>query len=101
MWYKQSSDLPIPATKQLLLARLNETCHRNEPLPPPLPCLVVPPHTTVVLQQELVEGEDAAADPVVEDAADPVVEDAADPVVLQLPPELEHGADHSDNGEEV
>ncbi len=93
MWYKQLSDLPIPATKQLLFARLNETCHRNEPLPPPLPCLVVPPHTTVVVQRELVEGEDAAADP--------VVEDTADPVVLQLPPELEHGADHSNGGEEV
>jgi hypothetical protein len=96
MWYKQSSDLPIPATKQLLVARLNETCHRSEPLPPPLPHLVVPPRTTVVLQQELVEGDAAAAaDPVVDAAA------AADPVALQLPPELEHGADHSDDGEEV
>ena len=98
MWYKQSSDLPIPATKQLLVARLNETCHRSEPLPPPLPHLVVPPRTTVVLQQELVEGDAAAAaDPVVDAAASA----AADPIALQLPPELENGADYSDDGEEV
>jgi hypothetical protein len=42
MWYKNPSDSPIPQTRQLLLERLHETCHRSEPEEPELPFLVTP-----------------------------------------------------------
>lgn len=33
-WFKQPQDLPMPTTRQLLVTRLNEVCHRNEPHKP-------------------------------------------------------------------
>jgi hypothetical protein len=36
-WYKRSGDLPIPATRALLLQRLNATVGRDDPTEPDLP----------------------------------------------------------------
>ena len=34
-WFKQpQQDLPMPTTRQLLITRLNEVCHRSEPYEP-------------------------------------------------------------------
>jgi hypothetical protein len=34
LWYKQTTDLPAPTTRQLLLTRLTMTCMRNDPVEP-------------------------------------------------------------------
>ena len=52
MWYKNPSDLPIPSTRQLLLERLHQTCHRPEPEEPAIPLLVAPHAEPMHHQQE-------------------------------------------------
>jgi hypothetical protein len=59
MWYKHPSDSPIPTTRQLLLERLHQTCHRVEPEEPAIPFLVVPHQEPMHLHlQEPDEGEE-------------------------------------------
>ena len=78
MWFKNPSDSPIPATRQLLLERLHETCCRNEPLEPTVPCLVpLPP------QQE--------------ESAEQGGQEQEEPAELQLPPHRDESADDADD----
>jgi hypothetical protein len=72
-WYKRSGDLPIPATRALLLQRLNATVGRDDPTEPDLPSARHSPAavaTTAVVATAATPAEPAEEQEVTDEAED-------------------------------